>query len=99
MIWDNGEDLDDEQVPVRIRSLTKHMMAEGLLTGPDELGRYSLTAKGHEFADKAIKEEEEAAKRAAVKLDVFVCEETRKYRIHPTGTSTIPKPQGPRPTG
>jgi hypothetical protein len=30
VIWDNGEELDDEPVPVRIRSLTKHMMAEGL---------------------------------------------------------------------
>ena len=49
VIWDNGDELDDEGVPLRINKLVKYMTAEGLLSGPDSEGRRGLTPKGEDF--------------------------------------------------
>jgi hypothetical protein len=54
VLWDNGLELDRDEMPVRLRVLLRHLVAQGLVTEPDAKGYRRLTPKGEEAAQKEM---------------------------------------------
>ena len=65
VVWDNGGDLDDDEMPLRRRVRIKHMTAQGWLTVGD------LTPEGHKFMDKVDREDLRAAQKKANEKEII----------------------------